>query len=123
MRLRVLLTNGKRTVDLIWLEHKRTDVYYGYVGFGGKHSYHGSGKRHHKKESGETRSFQKHHKLENFTGQFQLVNFGLDKEIVNSERFTTYTGKKGDAILYLDARVLPKQFNVSLGLLEVGSYK
>ena len=122
MRLRVLLTNGNRTVDLIWLKHNGTDVYYGGVGWNDKTSYHASGKRHTKTTSGDKREIFQHHPLNNFKGQLQLCAFCFSKDIVESADVTEYTGRKGDSVIYLDARTMPDQVNISLGLVEVGNY-
>lgn len=122
MRLRVLLTNGSRTVDLIWLEHNGTDIYYGYVGWPEKTSYHASGQRHSRSASGERTPIQAHHRLDQFSAQLQLCAFGFDKEIVRSSLATEYTGKRGDSVIFLDSRSLPQLVNVSLGLVEVGGY-
>lgn len=122
MKLRVLLTNGRRTVDLIWLEHSGRDVYYGGVGWPDKTSYHASGRRHTKDRSGTRSEIQGHQRLDAFTGQLQLCAFGIETGIVNSDTVSDYTGKKRDAVIWLDARTLPTQINVSLGLIEVGAF-
>ena len=121
MRLRVLLTNGTRTVDLIWLRHNGSDVYYGGVGWHDKTSYHATGRRHTKTKSGET-EIQGHHPLNNFKGQLQLCSFAFGTGIVEDATATEYKGKKGDSVIWLDARTLPSQINVSLGLVDVGGY-
>lgn len=120
--MRVLLTNGKRTVDLIWLEHNGTDIYYGYVGLDQKGSYHATGKRHSKSGSGGFTKIDAHHPLSNFKGQLQLCAFGIPTKIIEAASATEYKGGKGDSVLWLDARTLPELVNVSLGLVEVGGY-
>lgn len=122
MRLRVLMTNGTRTVDLIWLEHNGTDIYYGGVGWTDKDSYHASGKRHTKSKMGKHSEIQEHHRLDNFQGQIQLCTFLFGTGIVEDSEATEYKGKKGDSVIWVDARTLPSQINVSLGLLEPGAY-
>lgn len=122
MRLRVLLTNGSRTVDLIWLRHTGTDVYYGFVGANGKDSYHESGARHRRDEDGKLYPMSPHQPLDQFTGQLFLSGFGFHRDIVKSEERTQFQGKKSDAVLYLDTRTLPEQPNVMFGLLEPGNY-
>ena len=124
MRLQVLLTNGKRTVDVIWLDHRGADIYYGFIGWKGKTTYHGSGKRHDHLPSGERTEIQSHHPLNAFCGQLQLCAFGISTAaLLGSEQATDYTGKKGDSVILMDARALPDQVNVSLGLLEVGAHQ
>jgi hypothetical protein len=122
MRLRVLLTNGSRTVDLLWLRHTGSDIYYGFVGSGSKHSYHESGARHFKNEDGEIQPYSAHHPLRQLSGQLQLSTFGFHRNIVESEEKSEFVGKKSDAVLYLDSRTLPEQPNVMFGLLEPGNY-
>ena len=122
MRLRVLLTNGTRTVDLIWLKHNGTDIYYGGVGWGDKDSYHASGKRHTKSRTGERSAIQQHHRLDSFQGQLQLCAFGVGTGILKGAAATEYRGRKGDSVIWLDSRSLPSQINISLGLLQVGGY-
>lgn len=122
MRLRVLMTNGTRTVDLIWLEHNGTDIYYGGVGSHTKGSYHASGSRHSKSRGGNRDNIGKWYRLESFKGQIHLISFLVVSGIVESDVVSDYCGKKGDAVIWLDARTLPKQVNVGLGLLEVGAY-
>ncbi len=122
MRLRVLLTNGTRTVDLIWLRHSGTDVYFGGVKWDEKTSYHASGKRHSKSGSGERREIGQHHPLSNFKGQLHLSSFSFLTQIVEAADATVYTGEIGDSVIYWDARTLPEQIQVLLGLVEVGGY-
>ena len=123
MRLRVLLTNGSRTVDLLWLRHTGSDIYYGFVGDGSsKASYHESGARHSRDNDGELNIHSNHHPLQQFSGQLQLSTFGFDRNIVESEERSEFVGKKSDAVLYLDSRTLPEQPNVMFGLLEPCNY-
>jgi hypothetical protein len=122
MQLRVLMTNGLRTVELIWLEHTGTDIYYGGVGWDTKDSYHASGKRHEKSKTGKGSEMQNYYRLANFKGQLQLCVFAIGTGIVEDSAIIVYKGKKADSIIWLDTRTLPNQINVSLGLLEVGAY-
>lgn len=122
MRVRILFTNGTKTIDLFWLEHNGVDVYCGATRFDGKRSYHASGKVHsyaHKKKKHETW----HYPLSELTGQFHLNTIALQnsqgffKTVSNTYK---YSGRKSDAILTIDSRTLPKdeQINVIIGLLE-----
>lgn len=124
MRLRVLLTDGTRTVDLVWLRHTGTDIYYGGVGWDDKTSYHASGKRHDRSKSGKQSEIEKHHPLNNFKDQMQLCVFEIPTSMVRETAATEYRGKKGDSVIWLDARTLPSsRVGISLGLVEVGGYK
>ncbi len=122
MRLRVLLTNGTRTIDLIWLAHNGTDVYYGYVNSTWKSSYHEKGQRHSKSVQGDYSRIESHCPLKEFKGQLQLCCFGFCSKIVESTKVADFSRKKSDAILYLDTRTLPETVNISLGFLEPGNY-
>ena len=77
---------------------------------------------HTKTKSGDRSEIQQHHPLKDFTGQLHLCTFGFDTGIVNDAAGTEYTGKKGDSVIWLDARALPGQINVLLGLVEAGGY-
>ena len=97
MRLRVLLTNGNRTVDLLWLEHNGTDVYWGCVKGPFKDSYHESGKRHTKYKDGQRRDSSEHHRLDDFSGQLQLDSYAFSTKMEDTDSATEYSGKKSDA--------------------------
>lgn len=116
------MTDGNRTVDLAWVVHNGTDVYYGTLGSPWKDSYHASGKRHMKSAHGDLAEIESHLPLEEFVGQLQLCTFGFPRDIVKDKSTADFTGKKGDATLYLDARCLPEYINVSVGFLEPGNY-
>jgi hypothetical protein len=118
MRLRVLLTDGIRTIDLIWLRHTGKDIYYGFVGWDSKDSYHGSGARHSKRGRVLQGKSDQHHPLASFRNQLQLTVFGMHRAILKASDAATYDGKPSDVAVWLDARTLPSQFSVSLGLLE-----
>lgn len=121
MRLRFLLTNGKRTIDVIWVEHTGTDIYYGYVGAENKYSYHASGQRHTKFVDGTMIKAEPHHRLDAFRDQLQLCAFGLSTAVLDTPHRQVFTGRKGDSIVYLDARTLPTFMSISLGLVEVNN--
>ena len=116
------MTDGKRTVDVIWLTHTGTDIYYNFIGWPGKTSYHASGQRHHKAPGQPDSPIQAHHPLTAFRGQLQLCVFCLDTIMVRDGKGLDYKGKEADAVLWLDTRTLPRQVGLSLGLLEVGAY-
>lgn len=118
MRFRLLLTDGSRTVDVIWADHTGTDFYYGFIGADNKSSYHSSGVRHTKWKTGERFSADRHHRLDSFSGQLQLCAFGIHTNLKIYPQEAEYTGKKGDSIVYLDTRTLPEFLSISLGLVE-----
>jgi hypothetical protein len=51
-----------------------------------------------------------------------LCAFGLHTGILQSKEAVDYRWKTADEVLWLDARVLPRQVGISLGLVEVGGY-
>ena len=124
MRLRVLLTNGSKTVDLLWLRHTGSDIYYGFVGHSRKFSYHASGVRHMKGGTEKRLVYDKHHPLDKFVGHFYLGGIVCHQgRIMDSERGTEFRGKKSDAAVFLDSRTLPDMLSISFGLLEPGSLR
>ena|SRR5215831_12561581 len=125
MQMRVLITNGVRTIDLFWLSHDGTDVYCGQPRFDGKRTYHASGKIHSTVE-GEKVDEAWHTPLRDLKGQFHLTTIALSN---SAQWFETvapryeYSKKKGDALLLIDSRTIPDgvSLNVSVGLLERGN--
>ena len=51
-----------------------------------------------------------------------LSSFSFLTQIVEAADATVYTGEIGDSVIYWDARTLPEQIQVLLGLVEVGGY-
>jgi hypothetical protein len=90
VRLRVLLTDGSRTVEVIWRQHTGTDIYYGNVGWNEKTSYHASGQRHSKRPGQTPSRIESHHPLVAFHGQLQLCAFGLHTGILQSKEAVDY---------------------------------
>lgn len=125
MRVRVLLTNGRRTVDVFWVEHNGTDVYCGTTKSVGKRSYHASGKVHH--TSGTVRTHEGWHTpLNELRGQFHLttINVGNARRFVqNAHSRLDYSGKKSDAVLLIDTRPIPTdvETQIAVGLIENGN--
>ncbi len=122
MKLRVLFTNGSKTVDLLWLRHTGTDVYYGFVGHNRKFSYHASGARHESGGDDERLIYDKHQPLSGFSGEIVLTTFGFNRNVVDLEFLTAYQGKKSDAVIYLGSRTLPKMVSIAFGLTECGMF-
>lgn len=120
MRLRVLLTDGKNTTDLIWFKHTGRDIYGGFVGAKSKYSYHASGKLHQKSTDGGMIKLKEHLPLSAFRGRFEICAFGIQPKAQVSRVGREFSMEKADAILYLDARVLPENVMVAVGLLEPG---
>jgi hypothetical protein len=125
MKTRVLLTNGKKTIALWWVEHRGTDVYTGPAGALGKRSYHASGQIH-DTYSGERRNVANHVPLSELKGQFHLtsINIGNATQFVDlcSDQLL-FSGRSSDAILMIDTRTIPPgaHTNISVGLVEPGN--
>ena len=127
MRAHVLVTDGKRTVDLFWVEHDGKDVYCGHPKFDGKRSYHESGKIH------STRNGRKEDEawvtpLKDLKKTFNLTSINIG----NAHSYVTtaapryeYSGRKSDAVLLIDTRAIPEdvQTNILIGLVEPGNGK
>ena len=122
MRLRVLLTNGSKTIDFLWLRHDGSDIYYGVAGAPHKFSYHASGSRHLRGGKEEDVIYDKHYPLKAFTGHLLLTTVVFHRDMIEYSKRTQFTGRKSDAALYLDCRTLPDLLGVSFGLLELGNY-
>ena len=122
MRMRILYTDGTKTLDLFWLTHDGTDVYHGTPGEAAKMSYHRSGKVH-RTEKGQRSGEQRRCPLKEAKWPSHLVT----KALVNSPRWFeehdhgyVYSGKKSDAVLVIDSRSLPEhsQLNCVVGLVQ-----
>jgi hypothetical protein len=125
MRVRILITNGRRTVDVFWVEHTGKDVYCGATKSSGKRSYHGSGKVHFT-DGGVRTSEGWHVPLRDLKGQFHLtsINVGNARGFVQAVHTRLdYSGKKADAVLLIDARQIPTnvQTSIAIGLVEPGN--
>lgn len=129
MYTRVLYTNGRETIKLLWVMHKGRDVVYGFYGHDGHRTYHSSGQHHHTSESGE--HFNIRHQLPlnqiqgvepltalNFRNTPRIFQSPLDRKFDPSRRKS-----KTDAILMIDSRVIPgdRQVIIWIGLLEAGN--
>jgi hypothetical protein len=125
MRVRILVTNGSRTIDLYWLHHDGKDVYCGPTKSDHKRSYHRSGKVHSTIEGD-----RKHEAwclpLAAIKGQFHLstTNIGNAQNFVAAAAAKyEYGGGKSDALLVIDSRSIPDdvQANIAIGLIEPGN--
>jgi hypothetical protein len=127
MRVRVLCTNGLRTVDLFWLSHDGKDVYCGQPGFKGHRSYHESRKLHDRtQDSIHGESWQA--PLSQLKQQFHLTSIvlGNSSEWVKAVAESyVYKGGKSDSVLVIDSRSIPEGqlLNVAVGLLEPGNFQ
>lgn len=123
MKLRVQFTNGKKFVDLYWLEFRKNDLYYGYSQLvdsdKAKYSYHESGQMH-IKIGEEIICKDKSIPLGEFKGVMQLSGFGLDNKEIRFSRADDVKSKKKDVRLIVDSRTLPKNtmFYFMIGIVE-----
>ena len=122
MRARVLITNGRRTIDVCWLTHKGSDVYWGTPGFASKHSYHASGETH-TKSRGPAEGVMHRVPLARLTGAALLTSIGLGnvrRLVQRAAPRHEYSGRKSDVVLTVDVRTVPASALtcVMIGLLE-----
>jgi hypothetical protein len=122
MRARVLVTDGSRTIDVLWLEHKGRDVYWGMPGFAHKRSYHASGQIH-TKHGGRPEDVVHHTPLARLKGQFHLTSMTLGNVrgfVRAAAQRYEYSGRNSDVVLTVDARSVPAtaQTCIMMGLLE-----
>jgi hypothetical protein len=127
MRVRILYTNGQKTVDLFWLSHDGKDVYCGSPGFEGHRSYHKSGEVH-SKTSKSTQDEGWHAPLSQLKRQFHLTTIALGNSpewFKGVAETHVYKGGKSDSVLVIDSRSIPEgqPINVAVGLLEPGNFK
>lgn len=120
MRLRVLLTNGKKTADLYWMMHNGTDLYYGLAGSDWKDSYHASGVRHSKSKQGEFEKRPHSSRLDSIDRVMCLESIGCSPKYLETDFLPQYTGKKANAVLYIDTRTLPQQISIAVCLVPPG---
>ena len=126
MRARVLVTDGRRTIDVFWLEHKGSDVYWGLPRFPTKRSYHGSGQIH-TKQGGKAEGVVQRTPLANLKGQFHLTTVGwgdLSAFVRAAAPKYEYSRRKSDVVLTVDARAVPPkaQASIAVGLVEPGNF-
>ena len=121
---RVLLTDGRRTIDLFWLTHTGTDVYWGMSGTNRKTSYHESGKVH-TKEGDVTTAVQEKVPLREIKGWHIATSIGVNSEMLEhaAARYD-YAGGSTNASLVVDVRSFPKGVGISIvvGLLGSRNY-
>lgn len=122
MRLRILYTNGVKTIDLFWLIHDGADVYCGAPEFSEKRSYHASGKVH--SDNNDNRNHEGWHMpIKDFKKQFHLRTIALNTVNFFDGEFLpkfNFTGKKSDCIVTIDIRSFDpgEPANILIGLLE-----
>lgn len=121
MRARILLTNGSRTIDLLWLRHEGTDVYCGHTKMAHKWSYHGSGKYHFKAPPDNSHGdWRVPLKELNTPVQFFSTTFGNpSKFLEEADSKYEYSGRKSDTLLVVDVRSIPEgyQAHIDIGLV------
>ena len=124
MHARVLITNGPRSIDFLWLQHTGSDVYWGQPKFNWKRSYHASGQLH-TKAGGRTDEIAYAAPLADLKGYFHLITAGITSLtwIDSVDPRYDYRGSPADAVLTADLRTMPKgtALNVGVGLLEAGN--
>jgi hypothetical protein len=122
MKMKVLYSNGMRTVELFLATHTGKDVYCGFPKSNFKRSYHASGKLQ-SKEGNVEKDASWISPLKEVKGHFHLGTIGRS----NSREWPkgAYTRldvspRKVDAAIFIDSRSIPEKeiINISVGLLE-----
>jgi hypothetical protein len=122
MQTKILLTNGKKFIDVFWLSHDGRDIYCGPTFSDSKRSYHSSGKVH-SRFSGELYNEKNHIPLANFAGEFLLDGLSIANVPLWFDEtigFREFRGRKADIFLVIDLRTIPSDvtINIRIGLLE-----
>lgn len=123
--IRVVASDGQKSVDLFFVRRQNDDLYYGATRDYEKFSYHASGKQHLTGKTGAKRQKSKHVPLSKIEGYYHLITVGYNIHALLDDWTDqyVYSGKRSDALVYLDARSIPKGFvKVSVGLLEAGKF-
>jgi len=129
MYTRVLYTNGRETIKLLWILHKGSDVFYGFYGHSGHKTYHSSGQHHHTSNTGDHSDIRRQIPLHQLQGVASLtaLNFRNTPRVFHSPLKRRYDATKrksrADAILMIDSRAIPdnRQVTIWIGLLEAGN--
>ena len=123
-RIRIVATNGEKTLDIFFIRRQNNDLYYGSTRDVQKYSYHASGKQHMTGKRGVKRQEHMHIPLSMTAGYCHLMTVGLNIHSILDDApiDKCYTGKKSDAVVYLDVRPIPRGaiVNLSVGILEAG---
>lgn len=123
IRVRVVLTDGARSVDEAYVIRKGFDFYYGRTKGHEQHAYHASG-QHHVKDvsSGKKKRVGRYIPPEELNGPHGLITWAVPNwpnrmQFPDTER--DYTGKKADHVINLDVRSVPEDacINILLGLV------
>jgi len=125
MKTKILYTDGKRTVELLWLRHTGTDVYVGHPKTEWKRSYHATGKLH-TREGRAERDANWVAPLSELKGAFHLLTIAFSSSqafVRNARAELEFTRRKLDAAVYIDARTVPERtvVNIAVGLVESGN--
>jgi hypothetical protein len=131
MYTRVLYTNGRETIKLLWVMHKGSDVIYGFYGVSGHMSYHSSGQHHHTSNTRDHSDIRRQIPLRQLQGVEPLtsLNFRNTPRVFHSPLNRQYDPSRrksrADAILMIDSRAIPddRQVTIWIGLLEEGNGK
>jgi hypothetical protein len=125
MRVDILLTDGRKTVKIYWIQHKGIDVYSGVQGSIRKHSYHQSGKVHSKVNGVEESGFQSA-PIKQLKGFFQITELAfpnLPELLTERTPFRFYSGIEPSTAITIDSRTFPSNMPINVGvyLIEPGN--
>ena len=124
-RVKILLTDGERTVNLAWVEHNGDNLYLGPAlafqqgGLPLDHhfSYHSTGRR-----TVPTNSIVAAlPPIRKITGHVAVLTMWIQPDLINREYVKPFKGKMSQDDFLIDARSIPQSgANILIGLLEPG---
>jgi hypothetical protein len=123
VRIRVALADGTKTVDLGWLNHTGSNVYW-FTDSDDHRSYHRSG-RVHDVYAGQKRNKHDGVPLADLSGDFHLSSVGIfGNDISGWATESRFSGRESDPAIVFDTRGLPSDdwIHVSVALVEPRRY-
>jgi len=124
MRVRILYTNGTKTIVPFWIRHDGKNVYCGNAGVDHHISYHESGKLH-VKSKGDALHEKMCVPLAKLAGKYNILTSIFPNkqwQFDNAPGRMEYRNQESDTTLVIDARSIPADANliVKIGVVEAG---
>ena len=125
MLVRILYTNGTKTIVPFWVRHDGKDIYFGNPGVDHHISLHESGELHVKSKGNVLHEKKMPTPLAEVTGEYNVLTsiFGNeDWQFENCPPRMEYRNQESDAILVIDSRSIPHDalLLVKIGVVEAG---
>lgn len=121
MRARVVVSDGKRCMTLVWLEYTGADVYcHTLLGLQEAKHHDSAQIRWERLDGGRPDRISKHARVAGVEGSFGLVTMSFDPLLPASDAVSGDSGTPGTALLNIDVRGLPEDglCKVMVGMLE-----